>query len=199
MPIYDIKQSSKIPGQIRAYDWLSRAASKALHKELLYRLAQWGVSEFHDGTYILVPEKWKNLDPMDILAMSDLENCPSGQSPRLRYQYSDHCVSFARALGWFTGPPRSGVQLDNFLGIGDHQRMDVSHTCHHNNCIVHIFYEAAHINQNRKKCCAMARRMRQEKRAEEIPEHCEEYNPPCRLQVSATRDYLFHFLRLTVH
>ncbi|KAI4276243.1 MAG: hypothetical protein LQ337_002607 [Flavoplaca oasis] len=76
MPIYDIKQSSKIPGQIRAYDWLSRAASKALHKELLYRLAQWGVSEFHDGTYILVPEKWKNLDPMDILAMSDLENCP---------------------------------------------------------------------------------------------------------------------------
>lgn len=61
--------------------------------------------------------------------------------------------------------------------------MDVSHTCHHNNCIIHVVYDPTHINQDRKSCCELARKLRRE--GQVIPKHCDKHNPSCRLVVSA--------------
>ena len=60
--------------------------------------------------------------------------------------------------------------------------MDASHTCHQNCCIAHIAYEPTNTNHDRKACCELAARLRQE--GKPIPEHCETHNPPCLLQVS---------------
>ena len=62
--------------------------------------------------------------------------------------------------------------------------MDASHTCHHSSCIVHMVYNPAHVNQDRKSCCESARKLRRARQA--IPKHCDKHNPPCRLVVSAS-------------
>lgn len=136
----------------------------------------------YHGTCVLVPETWKNLDPMLLVQLFDLENCPNAQSKRLRYQYADHCTTFARSLAWFTEWPRSGAQLDNFVGDGGYQPLDASHTCHQNSCIVHITFDPAHINHDRKACCHLARRLRSE--GGEILKHCDVHSPPCLMQLS---------------
>ncbi|KAL8838301.1 MAG: hypothetical protein Q9170_002199 [Blastenia crenularia] len=182
MPVYEVKMSTKDPEQPRAHEWRSKLAKKTFDMELDYRLAQWGVNKSHQGTCVLVPEDWRSLDPMTLMGLFDLENCPSAQAPRLRYQYDDHCTAFARALAWFSTWPRSGLNLDNFVGGGEHAPMDASHICHHDSCIVHVTYEPAHINHDRKACCQKSRRMRGE--GKEVPEHCREHSPPCLLQVS---------------
>lgn len=182
MPVYDIKLSTKTAEQSKALEWCSAAAKKAFELELDFRLAQWGINKSRRSTCVLVPEDWRSLDPIDLRKMFDLDNCPSAETRRLRYQYADHNTAFARALAWFAQWPRSGLQLDNFLGSGPYQPMDASHTCYHDCCIVYITYDPAHINQDRKACCQLSRRLRQE--GKEIPEYCSNHDPPCLLQVS---------------
>ncbi|KAI4284959.1 MAG: hypothetical protein L6R38_001026 [Xanthoria sp. 2 TBL-2021] len=117
--------------------------------------------------------------------MFDLDNCPSGQAARLRYGFEDHVTAYARALAWFGKWPRSGLEHDNFLGDGDNKPMDASHVCHHDACIIHVAYEPAYMNQERKECCQIARKLRQEEK--DIPEHCSTHSPPCLLQHAALR------------
>lgn len=182
MPIYGVKISTKIKGQPKGLEWRSSAAKNTFDMEYSRRRAEWGVNLTHVGTCILVPEDWKNVDPLEMLKLFDLENCPSGQAPRLRFCYSDHGTAFARALAWFAKWPRSGLEQDNFIGDGGFKPMDASHTCHHDTCIIHVTYEPTHINHDRKNCCGEARKLRQE--GKDIPEHCEHHSPPCLLQVS---------------
>lgn len=182
MPEYPVKLPSKAPVQIQAVDWLTAPAKTVFDRYIASSLALWGVSSSHQGTCVLIPEDWKGLDPMDLEAMFDLENCPTAQSTRLRYHYSDQFTSFVRAKAWFQQWPRSGLQLDNFLGTGPFKPMDASHTCHQNCCIAYIAYEPTNTNHDRKACCELAARLRQE--GKPIPEHCETHNPPCLLQVS---------------
>ncbi|KAL8782339.1 MAG: hypothetical protein Q9213_005460 [Squamulea squamosa] len=183
LPIYDVRSSVKTPGEPKAHEWRTAAARMKFQAADCYRLAQWGVKKTHRGTCVLVPEDWRNLDPMLLRNLFDLESCPSGQARRLRYHYANHGTAYARALAWFAKPKRSGVELDNFVGDGPYQQMEASHTCHHDACIIHITYEAAHINHDRKKCCLRARRLRQE--GEDVPEHCDDHNSPCLLQHAA--------------
>ncbi|KAL8762038.1 MAG: hypothetical protein Q9184_001885 [Pyrenodesmia sp. 2 TL-2023] len=75
------------------------------------------------------------------------------------------------------------VQLDNFLGCGPYQPMDASHLCHQDHCIVHVTYEAADINQDRKLCAERARNARKE--GADIPRSCSRHSPPCLLQHAA--------------
>ena len=181
-PIYDIKLSSKIPGQVKGVDWITEPSKKAFDQQDAHRRAQWGANRAHQGTCILVSEKWKSVDPLKLLALIDLENCPGADEPRLRYQYSDHCTTWARTAAWYSQWPRGGRDLDTFHDTGEDSPMDASHTCHHDHCIVHLTYEPAYINQDRKSCCEKAKKLRQEHK--EIPEHCSKHNPPCLLQVS---------------
>ncbi|KAL8657376.1 MAG: hypothetical protein Q9226_001972, partial [Calogaya cf. arnoldii] len=180
MPIYDVKMSTKIQGQPKGLEWRSQAAKHTFDMDHCRRRAEWGVNMAHRGTCILIPEDWKTLDPLEMLKLFDLDNCPSVQAARLRFYYSDHGTAFARALAWFAKWPRSGLEQDNFMGDGECKPMDASHTCHHDTCIVHVTYEPTHVNHDRKNCCGQARKLRQE--GEEIPEHCEHHNPPCLLQ-----------------
>ena len=182
MPSYSVRLSANAPEQIKAMDWLGTAAKGVFEAELTHRLAQWGVNRSHQGTCVLIPEEWKGLDPMDLLPLFKVENCPNAQSSRLRYQHSDHNTTFARSKAWFDKWPRSGLELDNFVGSGPFQPMDASHTCHQHLCIAHIVYESADINQDRKRCFSLARELKRQKQA--IPEFCKEHDPPCRLQVS---------------
>ena len=182
VPSHSPKMSTRYPNQIRASDWLSYAAKEAFEQELAACLALWGVAPLHQGTCILIPENWKGLNPLDLESWFDLDNCPNSKVPRLRYQYSDHSTAFVRAKAWFQQWPRCGTELDNYLDTGSFKPMDGSHTYHHNSCIVHIVYEPADVNDNRKECCALAKRLRQE--GTSIPEHCAAHNPPCLLQVN---------------
>jgi hypothetical protein len=61
--------------------------------------------------------------------------------------------------------------------------MDASHLCYHEHCIVHVVYESADINQNRKDCLRRALFLRQERRF--ISERCEMHDPRCMMQVGA--------------
>ena len=132
---------------------------------------------------------------MDILEWFDLDSCPTAQFQRLRFQNTDYCTTYARALAWFSKWPRCGDELDNLVGSRKYKPMDASHTCHHEHCIVHLVYESADVNDDRKSCCELAKQLRREKK--EIPEHCDKHCPSCLLQVSISIfEYTF---RIDVH
>ena len=182
MPSYKPQLSTQIPNQMKGIEWLSNKAKGLFEEELTFRLAQWGVDRSHKGTCVLVPEDWKSLDPMDLLPIFDIENSPTAQAARLRYNHADHGTAFARAKVWFDQWPRSGLELDNFCGKGPFKPMDASHECHQNLCISHLCYEPSNKNHDRKQCCEMAHELRKD--GKEIPEKCEIHDPPCLLQVS---------------
>lgn len=183
LPVYDLKMSVQIPDQLRAITWLTKEGHDSFYRRHEYWLAIWGVGLSHDETCVLMPEDWKGADPMDLLTLFDLDNCPVGQSTRLRYQYGDHSTSHARSLGWYDKKlwPRSGEALDNFLSTGPFKPMDASHTCHHDCCIIHVTWEDAPTNQDRKYCHQLAKKLRREGKCP--PKHCSRHNPPCLLQV----------------
>lgn len=181
VPTYQVKRSKKTPGQQRGLEWLS--ASGKAHFDETYEmfLAQWGIKAGHRGTCVLLPEDWKALDPVDLMATFQDHKPPPGGSSRAWYAYSDHATSLARAVAWY-GEPRRGVDLDGFLGCGPFKPKDGSHLCHHEHCIIHLTYESAAINTDRWDCCLEARFLRQDGR--EVPEHCTKHSPPCLMQVS---------------
>ena len=177
IPKYELTISTHVPGQPKGVDWLTLHAKSLFDQAYRTRLAEWGASLSHNSTCILIPEERKGLDPISLVAIFDLENCPTAASTRLRYRHADRVTSFARAS-------RSGLQWDNFFGSGPFQPMDASHTCHHNNCIIHLVFEAPPINHDRKECHDLAIKLRSEKK--EIPHHCEKPDPPCLMQVSSS-------------
>lgn len=132
----------------------------------MYRslLAQWGVKPGHQGTCVLLPEDWRSAAPLDLMALFSFENRPFAGDRRAWYKHADHGTTMVRALSWFSKWPRTGLELDNFLGCGPYKPMDASHLCHHEHCILHVVYEPADINQSRKDCWRRARFLRQEGR-----------------------------------
>ena len=179
---YPVKRSKKTPGQQRGIDWLTTSGKAHFESTLETLLAQWGVKPRHHGTCVLLPEDWKAMDPIDLMTVFRDHKPPSSGSSRAWYAYSDHATTLTRARAWYRRWPRTGVQLDNFLGCGPFKPMDGSHLCHQEHCIIHVVYESAAINLDRWNCCLRARFLRQDGR--DVPTHCTEHRPPCLMQVS---------------
>ena len=185
VPDYPVKISKKHPGQMRAIDWLKNETKIRFENFYTGLLAQWGVRPGYKGTCVLVPEGYRALEPLEIMDKITRDpECyaPSGD-PRAFWTMGDHGTTVVRALAWFSEwLPRKGVDLDNFLGSGFAPK-DASHTCHHDHCLIHITYEAAHVNARRDECIREARRLRAQNAAD-VPEHCSKHQPPCLMQVS---------------
>ena len=181
VPTYRVKRSKKTPGQQRGLDWLSAAGKDHFDNTLEVLLAQWGVKAGHRGTCVLLPEDWKALEPVDLMAIFQNHELPSG-SGRAWYSYSDHATSLGRAAAWFGSWPHKAADLDQFLNCGPYKPKDGSHLCHHEHCIVHLVYESAAKNQERWNCREEARFLRRDDI--EVPEHCTKHSPPCLMQVS---------------
>lgn len=161
-------------------------------------LAQWDVEADHRGTCVLLPEDWKALGPEDLMAIFPNHKPPSGGSSRAWYSYSDHATSIAQARGWYDEWhwPRTGVELDIFLGCGPYKPMDGSHLCHHGHCIIHLVYESAAINVDRWNCYLEARFLRQDGR--EVPEFYDKHSPPCMMQHAALTTIEAYYIQFAV-
>lgn len=183
IPQYQVKRSRIEAGQQKAIAWLGTPAKTDYDRVYANFVGRFGgVNPSHRGTCVLCPEDLRAVDPASLVDLVDPRRLPAGNSPRLTYRYSDHTTDFARATGWFNGPwPRTGVQLDNLIGCGLFEPMDASHLCHQEHCLVHLTYEAAHTNQDRKQCAAGARSAR--RAGTEVAARCSRHNPPCLLQV----------------
>ena len=189
LPSYPVKRSKKIPEQQRGIDWLKKEAKIKFGDFYRDLLARWGVAVGHTGTCVLVPEAYKGLEPLEVMeaVTQDKEKYAAPGTPRAFFSMYDHATTVVRALAWFSEWPRTGVQLDNFIGCGKFTPMDASHTCHHDHCIVHITYEAADKNTKREDCRREARALRQQNAAD-VPEHCSKHQPPCLMQVGHPTD-----------
>ena len=194
MPKYMVKQSKKSPNQQRGLNWMTNEGKVKFDKMLKHLTACWGVKPDHKSTCVLCPEDWRFLDPLQLAALTTAQNCPLPGLPRAWYTYADHATSIARARAWFAEWPRTGLEHDNFLGCGPFKPMDASHLCHHDHCILHVVYEPANLNQDRKECCKEARFLRSEGR--EVPDSCTRHAPPCMMQV---RDDVPTCTRVSVH
>ena len=180
MPTYEVKRSRKAFEQ-KALDWLSASGKSDFDQYYTSVFADWGRKYGSSGPCTILPEDWRQSSPLDLMALFSTDNYPSSGATRAAYSRFGHATTLARAAAWFNKWPRTGVELDNFLGCGPYKPMDASHLCHHEHCIRHITYEPAHINQDRKRCCERARFLRQENR--DVPEHCTSHSPPCMMQV----------------
>ena len=183
IPKYEVKRSKKKNNQ-RGAEWIGETAKNDFATYYESLLAPWGVKPGHQGTCVLCPEDWRFSDPLDLMALFSKDNCPTLETSRAWYSYSDHGTSLARARAWFNKWPRSGIEHDNFIGSGPFKPMDASHLCHHGLCILHLVYEGADTNQDREDCRKEARRLRQA--GEQVPEKCTKHDPPCMMQVSPT-------------
>ena len=94
-------------------------------------------------------------------------------------------TAWTRADVWFAHWPRRGVDLDIFLSSpdGPYPEMQGSHRCHHGLCINpnHPVYEPKLVNLSRQKCAVFAKRLR--RYGFSIPEHCQDHEPACLMQV----------------
>ncbi|KAL8840125.1 MAG: hypothetical protein Q9170_001473 [Blastenia crenularia] len=185
VPKYPVKTTKDEEPQIKAQEWLISKARRAFEETYTALLAGWGVQREHRGTCVLVPGDWQALEPLVLMDLFSAEKCPVFNATRLSYRHADHNTTFARAVAWFSQWPRRGIELDNFIGCGPFKAQDASHLCHHDQCIVHVVYEGADTNQDRKQCHEAAQFLRNER--ERIPATCELHNPPCLLQVSQSR------------
>ncbi|KAE9373247.1 hypothetical protein N431DRAFT_557405 [Stipitochalara longipes BDJ] len=179
-PVYQVKRSKKWPLQQRAIDWLTQAARLHFDQHFATILAQWGVKESHTGTCILLPADWAALDPLRLASLFTAENCPREWADGVTYQYGDHHTSLTRARAWYLDWPRNGMELDNFLGCGPYKQRQGSHTCHHNLCGIHLVFESAEENEDRKQCHSRAKFLRQE--GLPVPSQCTKHSPPCLMQ-----------------
>ncbi|RKU42199.1 hypothetical protein DL546_004619 [Coniochaeta pulveracea] len=78
--------------------------------------------------------------------------CPAAHAQNRSFKFDDHSTNVPRANAWFGSWPRTGIELDNFVGEGPFKPMQGSHLCHHDNCLVlaHIVWEPADTNIDRK-------------------------------------------------
>lgn len=188
MPTYDVPHSKKFGDQQKGLNWLSQHGKQRFDEFHRKLLASWGVKPGYESTCVLCPEDWSGLEPTLLLRQFTTQKCPTKGAGRLSYAYSDHSTSYARALVWFASQswPRSGIELDNFLGFGPFKPKDASHTCHHEYCLVHLVFEAADVNQDRKVCHDLAMFLRRE--GLPIPKHCDRHDQPCLMQVRSPKD-----------
>ncbi|KAI4118688.1 MAG: hypothetical protein LQ345_001299 [Seirophora villosa] len=186
VPAYEVKLSRRDPLQQRGVEWLTRPAKLHFHTADSTILERWGLTSGHRGTCLLIAEGWRFLPPLELVDLLSTKTDLSlilDQAPRAWYSYGDHATTHARGKAWFSTWPRSGLELDNFLGCGPYKPMDASHLCHQGLCIVHVVYETAEVNQDRARCQTRARFLRGEGRP--IPERCTEHTPPCLMQHAA--------------
>ena len=102
VPTYLIKMSKKASIQQRALDWLydsGKTHFKSIHKTLL---TQWGVKADYWGTCVLLPEDWRAINPVDLMAIFRDHEVPPTGTGRAWYAYSDHVTTLARAVAWFS-------------------------------------------------------------------------------------------------
>ncbi|KAI1847622.1 hypothetical protein JX266_006474 [Neoarthrinium moseri] len=189
-PRYEVKRSRVARQQQCAISWLTEVGVLRFQQHLRALLCSWGVDDLDYGdSCILVPADWAPLEPREVIKLFSLERCPERQAHRPIYKFDDHKTSLSRAIAWFGQYPRTGIELDNFLGAGPYKTMDGSHLCHHDACINpnHIDYEPSDLNQDRKSCRDRAEFLRREGRP--VPEYCTEHEVPCLLRLSALTTY----------
>ena len=162
------------PGQQQGIELLTALAMVVFYRVYSDILAQWGMKLTHQGTCPLLPGAWNGLSAAHLSQIFEVENCPKAGFARMTYRYADHAVSSVRAVAWFSQAQSTGAILDDFMGMGHWKPMDASHTCHHDNCIIHVTYEFADINQDRKDCCKRAKAVRRAGRT--VPHHCTKHN-----------------------
>ena len=180
-----VKKLKRVPNQQRGIDWLKEAARTEFmdfHRSLL---AQWGVGPGYTGTCVLVPEAYRDLKPLDIMAkvLRDGDSLATPGTPHVKFSMYDYETTVVRALAWYSEWPRYGCDLDNLTGSGEFAYEIASHTCHHDHCLVHTTYEPGGVILSRQRCCTDAHRLRQQNAAD-VPEHCSRHQPPCLMQVS---------------
>ncbi|KAK8134938.1 hypothetical protein PG984_006950 [Apiospora sp. TS-2023a] len=195
-PSYDVRTSRKYPLQEKAISWLTHSAYEHFHEYWERILNSWGVRAGHLSTCVLVPADWVALDPAELVPKFNQRTCPRARMDRPCFSYEDHQTSISRAVAWFSKWPRSGGELDVFLGCGPFKSMHGSHTCHHENCIVHICYEPSDMNIDRIDCHDRARFLRSEARA--IPERCDIHDPPCLLQLASLTTFEAYLIQFAV-
>ena len=184
IPDYPVKLAKDKFGE-KAVGWLLEATRDQFLTRFAALLARWGVRIGHQGTCVPCPEKWRAADTLKLLDLMGSRQFPDVKTSRASYRNSDHTTTLARAAAWFVDwRPRRGVELDNFLGCGDHQKLDASHLCHHKFCLFHVILEPAPINQSRYECLDHAHFLRAE--GHEVPECCTKHSPPCLMQVSSS-------------
>ena len=76
IPKYELTMSTHIPGQPKGVDWLTLYTKSLFDQAYRTRLVEWGASLSYNSTYILILEEWKGLNPILLVAIFDLENCP---------------------------------------------------------------------------------------------------------------------------
>ena len=140
--IYDVRMSTKMSNQIKRLNWLSDVAKHVFDDFYKHWLAKWDVKTTHTDTCVLIFENWRNFDSMKLLKLFDVDNCSTTQTSRLRYQYENHVIVYAKTLIWFVEWSKSFAHLNNFINVDFYQFMNVSHIYHHDFCIVHLIYEA---------------------------------------------------------
>ena len=161
---YDIKMLSKISSQFKKIKWFFVAAKKIFDNHHNHRFVEWNVKFIHKNICVLMFKNWKNFDSMKLLNLFDFDNCSTTQTTRLRYQYENHCIFYAKIVTWFFQFSKLNFELNNFMNNRYYQFMNVFHICHHNICINHEIYESIHINHVRKTCCETTKKLRREKK-----------------------------------
>ena len=199
VPSYRSTPSSQGRNQIKAAEWITEQAKKKFDGQQDALLATYGVTAEHSGTCVLVPKSWSGLNPLDLMNDFAAENCPPSDD-RLPFSMNDHRVLWARAASWFDSEqwPRTGIELDNFVGLGPYKPKDGSHRCHHSTCINqhHLRYEDSDINSGRGECYKAARFIR--KLDFPIPKHCPNHEAPCLMQHAALTDMETYMIQFAV-
>jgi hypothetical protein len=151
----------------------------------------------------MLPADLTTLNPSEIMEMLNFENCPLAKLERpisvvlpwlsawialikTALQIHGSFNYHSRAAAWFGKWPRRGVEVDNFVDSNTYQSFDGSHLCHQDNCIIHLYYEAAWINLSRIDCKQCAKSLRSQ--GKPIPEKCEKHEPGCLMQVRTVFD-----------
>ncbi|KAL8883026.1 MAG: hypothetical protein Q9198_000064 [Flavoplaca austrocitrina] len=159
VPDYEVKMS-KNKKEIKCASWLLEPSKKNHDQERAMYFRRWGVQPDHHASCILICEDWRLLYPSDLKDSFSADSCPSTELSRCSYRYDGFSTTLPRATAWYSKWPRRGIELDNLNGTDYYKLMDASHLCHQEHCIVHITYEGADTNQDRKQCHEQARWMR---------------------------------------
>ena len=179
--IYEVKQFNRVFDQQRGLNWLTIVSKKrfiAIYEALL---AQWEITSQHKKTCVLVSQDWRFSTSLDFATLFSSYNHSSSESSRAWYSYVDHATTLVRAVIWYVEWSRTDLDLDIFLECDSYKSMNASHLCHQEHCIIHVIYELANVNQNRKECRRRACFLRREKRS--IFEHCTKHNSSCKMQI----------------
>lgn len=80
LPKYGVRASGQLLGQPKALTWLTQGAKDTFFVFQSKALAKWGVSPDHDGTCVMDPADWANLDPLELMQTFDHRTSPTAHS-----------------------------------------------------------------------------------------------------------------------